>query len=238
MTTPLLWCLCGCLAVAGGIGSGPTSVSPQAGKVPRVDEADRDPGLREIRVGIVAAAASGDAARLRPFLAPQVKIVDEIADDVRLTPDEVVEWIRAQDPVDRQLFWQALRDALTLGFIRHDDLMCAPYVAFVVPMDAVEGMPYVAIVGRGVRVRSEPAQSSPIIARLDLDFVTMAPGPLSPRPAEPGLWGGNYEWFPVSLADRRVGWVLSKYVGEHGMRRFCFSSIGGTWMLMGWAVGD
>jgi hypothetical protein len=233
MTTPLLWCLCGCLAVA-GIGSGPLSVSPQAGKVPRVDEAERDPGLREIRVGIIAAAASGDAARLLPFLAPQV----EIPGDLRLTPDEVVEWIRAQDPVDRQLFWQELRDAMTLGFIRAGDVMCAPYVADVMPMDAVEGMPYVAIVGRGVRVRREPAQSSPIIARLDLDFVTMAPGPLSPRPAEPGLGGGNYEWFPVRLADRRVGWVLSKYVGEHGMRRFCFSSIGGRWMLMGWAAGD
>jgi hypothetical protein len=36
----------------------------------------------------------------------------------------------------------------------------------------------------------------------------------------------DYEWFQIRLADRRLGRVLSKYVGEHGMRRFCFSSIG------------
>jgi hypothetical protein len=66
----------------------------------------------------------------------------------------------------------------------------------------------------------------------------MAPGPVFTRPAEPGLGGGDYEWFHVRLADGRLGWVLSKYVGQGGMQRFCFSSIGGRWMLSSWAVGD
>ena len=233
MTMSTLWCLCGALAVAGTIGSDPLFASPQVGKVRPVDEAARDPGLRDIRAGIIGATASGDTAQFLPFLAPKVKVDYDRA----LTPDEAVKWIRTQRPADQQLFWQELRDGVTLGFIRSADAMCAPYIAFVLPEDADQGMPYLAITGRGVRVRRDPAQASPVIARLDLDFVTMAPGPLFTQPAEAGLAGGNYEWFHVRLADS-LGWVLSKFVGEHGMRRFCFSSIGGRWMLSGWAAGD
>ena len=68
-------------------------------------------------------------------------------------------------------------------------------------------MPHTSAVNR------DQAQVSPVIATLDLDFVTM--GWLNTEPAEPGLGGGNYEWFPARLIDGRLGWVLSKYVGEY-----------------------
>lgn len=219
--------LLGVAAVAGP--TAPLAHSPQAGSLRPVDEAARDPSLRALRRDLLAAAASRDAARLRPFLAVTVTM-DQTRD---LTADEVVRWIRSQSPADQTAFWQDLRTAVNLGFLEFGDGMCAPSIVFLLPDDADGG---VAVAARGVRVRREPRADAPIIDTLT--FALVEPGPESSRRAAPGFEGGDYEWQQVRLADQRLGWVLSKYLIGPGSRRFCFERIGGQWKLVAFGVAD
>jgi hypothetical protein len=181
---------------------------------------------------VLKAADAKDAARLQPLLASQV-LIDF---DKALTPAEVVNEINSYSPSDQALFWQDLREAVELGFIRWGMDVCAPYVGFQLSERALSDAEPIGIVAAGVNVRREPSVTAPIIDRLSYDV--LGAGPDAPRPALPGQFGGQYRWRQVRTPKGELGWVASKYLRGGGDRRFCFSKVHGQWKLNGWAVGD
>jgi hypothetical protein len=210
--------------------------SPQTARATRkltpIDAARHDASLRTLRDAVLKAADAKDAARLQPLLASQV-LIDF---DKALTPAEVVNEINSYSPSDQALFWQDLREAVELGFIRWGMDVCAPYVGFQLSERALSDAEPIGIVAAGVNVRREPSVTAPIIDRLSYDVLEA--GPEEPRPALPGQFGGQYRWRQVRTPKGELGWVASKYLRGGGDRRFCFSKVHGQWKLNGWAVGD
>jgi hypothetical protein len=210
--------------------------SPQTARATRkltpIDAARHDASLRTLRDAVLKAADAKDAARLLPLLASQVGIDYDRA----LTPAEVVNEINSYSPSDQALFWQDLREAVELGFIRWGMDVCAPYVGFQLSERALSDAEPIGIVAAGVNVRRQPSVTAPIIDRLSYDVLEA--GPEEPRPALPGQFGGQYRWRQVRTPKGELGWVASKYLRGGGDRRFCFSKVHGQWKLNGWAVGD
>jgi hypothetical protein len=180
--------------------------SPQTARATRkltpTDASRHDAGLRTLRNALLKAADAKDAARLQPLLASQVGIDYDRA----LTPAEVVNEIDGYSTSDQALFWQDLRVAVDLGFIRWGMDFCAPYVIFQLSERAVSDEVPVGIVAAGVNVRRKPSVTAPIIDRLSYDVLEA--GPEEPRPAQPGQFGGQYLWQQirtpkVSLAGSR-----------------------------------
>jgi len=211
--------------------------SPQTARATRkltpIDAARDDASLRTLRDALLKAADAKDAARLLPLLASQVGIDYNRA----LTPAEVVNEINDYSPSDQTLFWQDLREAVELGFIR-DGMTeaCAPYVIFQLEERALSDAEPIGIVAAGVNVRREPSVTAPIIDRLSYDVLEA--GPEEPRPAQPGQFGGQYRWRQVRTPKGDLGWVVSKYLRGGGDRGFCFKKEHGRWKLTSWAVGD
>lgn len=210
--------------------------SPQTARATRkltpIDAARHDASLRTLRTALLKAADAKDAARLKPLLASQVGIDYDRA----LTPAEVVNEINGYSPSDQALFWQDLREAVELGFIRWGMDVCAPYVVFQLSERALSDAEPIGIVAAGVNVRRQPSVTAPIIDRLSYDVLEA--GPEEPRPALPGQFGGQYQWRQVRAPKGDLGWVASKYLRGGGDRRFCFSKVQGRWKLTSWAVGD
>jgi hypothetical protein len=200
-------------------------------KLTPTDEALRDPSLRALRDAMLRAADARDVARLRPLLAAHVWI-----DREPLSPSGAIAAIAAYPRDDRIVFWQDLREALRLGFIRQDGDVCAPYAVFQIPQQAYGSFTPLGIVAAGVRIRREPSVDSPIVDTLSYDIVAAEPGDRKPEPS--GEFGGVYEWYPVRTSQGALGWVLSKYVREGGARRFCFTKERGRWKLSSWGFGD
>jgi hypothetical protein len=155
--------------------------SPQTARATRkltpIDAARHDASLRTLRSALLKAADAKDAARLLPVLASRV-LIDY---DRVLTPAEVVNEINGYSPSDQGLFWQDLREAVELGFIRRDIDVCAPYVVFQLSERAVSDEIPVGIVAAGVNVRRQPSVTAPIIDRLSYDVLEA--GPEEPGPA-------------------------------------------------------
>jgi hypothetical protein len=189
--------------------------------------------LRTLRKASLEAADAKDATRLQPQLASHVEIDYNRA----LTLAEVVNEINGYSPSDQALFWQNLREAVELGFIRWGMTeACAPYVIFQLEELALSDAEPIGIVAAGVNVRREPSVTAPIIDRLSYDVLEA--GPEEPRPAQPGQFGGQYQWRQVRTPKGDLGWVASKYLRGGGDRRFCFRKEHGRWKLTSWAVGD
>jgi hypothetical protein len=210
--------------------------SPQTARATRkltpIDEARHDASLRTLRNALLKAADAKDAAQLLPLFAPQVAI--DFHDP--LTPAEVVNKINGYSTSDQALFWQDLREAVELGFIRWGMEVCAPYAIFQLSERALSDAVPIGIVAAGVNVRREPSVTAPVIDRLSYDVLEA--GPEEPRPATPGQFGGQYQWYQIRTPKGELGWVASKYLRVGGDRRFCFKKEHGRWKLDGWAVGD
>ena len=114
--------------------------------------------------------------------------------------------------------------------------LCAPYSVFLLPEEFNGTYAPLAITASGVNVRREPTLASPVIEQLDYDIV--AQGTEGSQPAQPGEFDGVYEWYQIKTPRGQLGWVLSKYAGDAGSRRFCFTIEDGQWKLSAWAVGD
>lgn len=201
-------------------------------KLTPIDAARDDASLRALRDALLKAADAKDAAQLLPLFASQVVI------DFRtpLTPAEVVNEINGYSPSDQALFWQDLREAVELGFVRWGMEVYAPYVIFQLSERAVSDAVPIGIVAAGVNVRREPSVTAPIVDRLSYDVLEA--GPEEPRPAPPGQFGGQYQWYQIRTPEGELGWVASKYLRFGGDLRFGFKKEHGRWRLTNWAVGD
>lgn len=202
-------------------------------KLKRVDAAVHDISLRRLRRDVLKAADPMDRDALRRLMSTVVKIDY----DKELTPAQAVAEIESYSATDQALFWQDLREAVTLGFFRDGMGACAPSVIFELP-DDVDGsfQQPIGIIAAGVKVRRAPERTSQVIDILSYDIVAM--GPELARPATDGQFGGQYEWLQIKTPKGEFGWVLSKYLRERGARRFCFEKKNGLWKLTGWATGD
>jgi hypothetical protein len=184
--------------------------SPQTARATRkltpIDEARHDASLRTLRNALLTAAGAKDAAQLLPLFASHVVI--DFHDP--LTPGEVVNEINGYSPSDQALFWQDLREAVELGFIRRDIDVCAPYVVFQLRERALSDAEPIGIVAARVNVRGEPSVTAPVIDRLSYDVLEA--GPEWPRPAQPGQFGGQYQWYQIRTPKGELGWVASKYL--------------------------
>ncbi len=114
--------------------------------------------------------------------------------------------------------------------------LSAPYFVFLLPEEFNGSYAPLVITAAEVNVRREPRLASPVIEQLDHDVV--AQGSKVSQPAEPGKFDGVYEWYQIKTPRGQLGWVLSKYTGSVGSRRFCFTIEDGQWKLSAWAVGD
>jgi hypothetical protein len=86
--------------------------------------------------------------------------------------------------------------------------VCAPYVIFQLSERAVSDEVPVGIVAAGVNVRREPSVTAPVIDRLSYDVLEA--GPEEPSPAQPGQFGGQYQWQQIRTPIGDLGWVASK----------------------------
>jgi hypothetical protein len=207
--------------------------TPATRKLTPLDAARNDASLRALRVALLKAADRKDAARLQPLLAAEVTIDYNRT----LTPAEVVDEIRGYSSSDQARFWQDLREAVTLGFIRWGPTdACAPYVIFQLGERALSELEPIGIIAAGVNVRREPSATAPVIDTLSCDVLESGPEPR--RSTSLGQFGGQYEWYQIRTPKGELGWVAGKYVRGGGDRRFCFTKEHGRWKLGTWAVGD
>jgi hypothetical protein len=202
-------------------------------KLTPLDAARDDASLRALRDALRKAADSKVVARLQPLLASHVRIDYDRA----LTPAEVVDEIRGYSSSEQALFWQDLREAVNLGFVRQGMTeACAPYVVFQLSERALSDAEPIGIIAAGVRVRREPSVTAPVIDTLSYEVLER--GPEAPRAASPGQFSGQYQWYQVRTPKGALGWVASKYLRVGGDRRFCFTKEHGRWKLGSWAIGD
>jgi hypothetical protein len=129
--------------------------SPQTARATRkltpIDAARHDASLRTLRNVLLKAADANDAAQLLPLFASQVVI--DFHDPLK--PGEVVNEINGYSPSDQALFWQDLREAVELGFIRWGMEVCAPYVIFQLEELALSDAEPIGIVAARVNVRRD-----------------------------------------------------------------------------------
>ena len=216
------------------------------GKLLPVDVAKNDVGLRRLRRQLLGAAASRDVGRLLPLLGERVR--GQIGDEFEVSRGEFPREFARYSAADQLMFWQDLRDAVSLGFARFtqqgEGMVCAPYVCGLLDSGFEEdGEPILVVTANGVNVRADPNASSPVIETLHYDLVHRGSdiryrGPhVDSRATKSGEFGGTHEWRRFKTPKGRLGWILSKYVSDSGTVVFDFSKIGGDWKLTRFGPG-
>jgi hypothetical protein len=106
----------------------------------------------------------------------------------------------------------------------------APYTFSRWPGD-VDAFEHVAIIGSGVRVRTEPRPDSDTLASLTYAIV-----PIVHDPGQPPDLGDR--WTAVRLPNRRVGFVAAQYARSPIDYRAIFARVAGDWRMVAFVAGD
>lgn len=194
----------------------------QVGKLLPTDEAVRDPQLFAFRAQLQAAIARHDIQAVLDVVHPNIKNTfggdDGIESFKRL-------W---KLPGGESELWDELGTVLALGgSFQNEDNFFAPYVYSEWP-ERFDAFQHAAVVGTGVRVRSEPGLQGAILTSLTFDIVQVQPrSPDLPR-----------DWTPVKLLDGRKGYIASRYVRSPVDYRASLSRENGSWRLNFFVAGD
>ena len=215
------------LLVAAILATTPAVVEAQAKKVLPVDEAAHDPEFFAFRARLLVALQQRDLQFLYGI----------VADDIRNSfgGDGGIDGFKARwKPEDASSeLWKTLTQVLALGgqFAAREgtNTFVAPYV-FTVETGADPFENWV-IIGDAVRVRAQPDEASPILARLSFDVVRVTGSKATPGP-------GRHAWMPVQLADGRTGWVASEFIRSPVDYRAIFARRAGRWLLEALIAGD
>lgn len=194
----------------------------QVGKLLPVDEAVRDPQLFAFRAQLQAAIARRDVQAVLDVVHPNIKNsfggndgFEEFKKQWKLQGGE-------------SGLWDELGTVLALGgSFRDKDNFVAPYVFSKWP-ERFDSFEHVAVVGTGVRVRSQPGTQGAILTSLTFDIVQV-------QPRSPDL---PADWTPVKLRDGRKGYIASRYVRSPVDYRASLSRENGRWRLNFFVAGD
>lgn len=185
-----------------------------------LDEASTRPDFFSFRASLQRAIARRDVAALIAVVHPQIKNSFGGNDGI----DEFRSMWKIGEP-DSEI-WDVLGTVLALGGSFHDaDTFVAPYVFSRWP-DQVDSFEHVAVIGSGVRVRSQPdTTSNPI------DTVSFAILPVARQ-------GTDKEGWTAVQIDKTVGYIASAYVRSPIDYRAIFRSEAGRWRLVTFVAGD
>lgn len=196
--------------------------SAQVGKLLPVDEAVRDPQLFAFRAQLQAAIARRDVQAVLDVVHPNIKNT--------FGGDDGIESFKRRwklESGDSRL-WDELGTVLALGgSFRDKDNFVAPYVFSEWP-ERFDAFEHAAVVGTGVRVRSQPDAQGAILTALTFDVVQV-------QPRSPGLAD---DWTPMKLRDGRKGYIASRYVRSSVDYRASLSRENGRWRLNFFVAGD
>jgi len=212
------------LALTGCVLALPSVGLTQRAAVLPVDEAVRDPEFFVFRARLQAAVARQDTTELVRVVAPD--ILNSLGGDGG-REEFRHKWGLAQP--NRSELWAVLGFVLALGGRFHGDTaFYAPYSFHGTPGDGFETF---AVLGRHVRVRAEPAETSAAIDTVSFEAVT--------RWRE-GHRGSTPDsgWEPVRTSKGRTGWVLGRYLRSPTDYRAGFVRRQGQWWLRALVAGD
>lgn len=192
------------------------------GKLLPTDEAVRDPQLFAFRAQLQAAVARHDVQAVLDVVHPNIKNSFGGSDGF----EEFKKKWKLQD--GESALWAELGTVLALGgSFRDKDNFVAPYVFSRWPK-RFDAFQHAAVVGTGVRVRSQPGAHGAILASLTFDIVQV-------EPTSPDL---PDDWTPVKLRDGRKGYIASRYVRSPIDYRAFLSRENGRWRLNFFVAGD
>jgi hypothetical protein len=186
-----------------------------------VDEASSRPDFFSFRAQLQRVIARHDTAALLAIVHPQVR--NSFGDNDGIDEFRRMWNIGAADSG----IWDVLGTVLGLGgSFQDDNTFAAPYVFSRWPAqrDAFE---HVAVIGRSVRVRSQPNAGAPAIAAISFTILPVA------RP-DVDVEG----WTAVRVDRNRTGYIASQFVRSPIDYRAIFRDEGGQWKLVTLVAGD
>lgn len=186
-----------------------------------VDEAASVPDFFSFRAHIQSAVARRDVSAVLAALHKDVKLSfggDSGVEDFKKV------WRPA---APNSPLWETLGTVLALGgTFAPDRTFTAPYVFTQWPSD-VDAFTHMAAVGSGIRVRSAPNSSAPVIASLTFTIVEL-------EETQPQ----GERWARVKLRDGRTGFVDSRFVRSPVDYRINFAKVDGRWQITFFLAGD
>ena len=199
----------------------------QAAKLLPEDQAARQPDFFSFRAGLLSALARRDTAAVLNIVAPQIR--NTFGDDNGSAAFRRLWRLEAPDSE----LWGALTAVLALGGTFEDDsTFVAPYVFSRWP-SRYDAFDYLAVVGSGVRIRSEPRSNATVLGKASFGVVQRAragPRPLTTAEAE--------AWEPVQLAQGGVGYMAKRLLRSPVDYRAYFVRHQGRWTMTTFIAGD
>ena len=198
-----------------------TCISAQSGRVLKpVDEGSMNPGFLAFRNQLQAIVAKRDTAALLEILHPEIR--------ASFGSDHGIQAFKALWNLDAppSELWKELGTVLELGGTFSDpSTFTAPYTFSRWP-DEVDSFDYMAVVGTNVRIRTEPATESPILATVSYAILEVN---LGAKPVD--------GWTAVKFNGSR-GYVSSRYIRSPIDYRARFSFSEGRWRMIFFLAGD
>ena len=195
----------------------------QVGKLYPFDDGPKDPSFQAFRARLIEAAKNRDAKFVLSILDP--KITNSFGGDGGVK--EFKEMWEPDNPNSE--LWGVLVKILSMGGSFSKNEFCAPYVFSKFPeLDTFE---HSAIIGEQVRVREQPDLTSPVIASLSYDIVTIT------DPFEP-IKKDERSWIAIKLSNGKTGFVSEQFIRSPSDYRACFTKKNGKWRMTTLVAGD
>ena len=207
-----------------------SSAGAQVAKLPRVDEAERDPSFLDFRTKLLKAAAQRDVEFLLAVTAPDIRV--SFGDPESGIAPFLKMW-KLESPDSG--FWDELTQVLNLGgSFSSPDVFVAPYTFSTWP-NAVDDFDYVAVTGDNVRVRETPSTDAAVLATLSFVIIaferTSSYGRTDVDPPPTG-------WSRVRLASGRIGYIAERFTRHPIDYRAYFARRNGEWKIVTFIGGD
>jgi hypothetical protein len=205
--------------------AGTGRASPAAGsrKLYPVDEGPKDPSFLAFRQKLMGAARARDRRYIWSVVDPKIKFSFGMEAGIQQFKET---WVKAPAGELEEVLLNVLRLGGTFG--EGGRMFWAPYGHTLFPEDVFpEDAPYGVgtIVGKNVRLRSQPSATAPIVGVLSYDIVKVEKR-------------HNSGWYRVSTATGEGGYVASDYLWKPVDYRACFEKKQGKWWMTVLIAGD
>ncbi len=192
------------------------------GKLLPVDEIPRCAGAAAFRSDLIDAVTRRDVYTIRSILVPEIKL--SFGGDDGIAAFEAL-W-NLEAPGSR--FWDTMGSLLAGGGSVGPDCLSftAPYVFTEWPSE-YDAFGDAAILGKGVRLRSAPSLSAPVLKALSYDIVHL-------RASDESHSG----WARVETLEGAKGDVSKRYLRSQIDYRAFFEYREGSWRLTTFVAGD
>lgn len=186
-----------------------------------VDQAASAPDFFSFRAQFAAAIARRDTIFLLSALNKDVKL--SFGGDAGIEAFKTM-W-RPAEPDSR--VWDVLGTTLALGgTFSSEGTFIAPYIFTQWPKET-DPFSNMASIGTGVRVRSAPAATAPVIGSLDFYIVAVIDQPTDAA-----------RWVKVRIAPNKTGYVDARFLRSPIDYRVNFAKLDGRWQVVSFLAGD